>query len=169
MDEKNKELPVGEVGEVVIKGPNVLEYYYKQPDLTKAAFDSNGYFYSGDLGKYLENGRLTIVGRRKEMIIRGGFNIYPAELEEQVRLIGNVQDVAVVGIPDEVMGEKIVAFVIPVPGTTLEAKDVVAFCKARVANYKVPNVVHIVKEFPLTSAGKVQKFKLIEKLEAKSQ
>jgi fatty-acyl-CoA synthase len=166
MNDKNKELPAGEVGEVVIKGPNVLEYYYKQPDLTKAAFDSNGYFYSGDLGKYLENGRLTIVGRRKEMIIRGGFNIYPAEVEEQIRLMGNVQNVAVVGIPDEVMGEKIVAFVVPVPGTSLDEKAVVAFCRSRVANYKVPNLVRIVGELPQNAAGKVQKFKLLDMLKA---
>ncbi len=166
-DNEHRKLPPGEIGEVAIRGPNLFEGYYKQPDLTKAAFDSDRFFYSGDLGKYLENGCLTIVGRKKEMIIRGGFNIYPAELEEQIRLIDGVQDVAVLGLPDEIMGEKIIACVIPVPGSSLNAKAVIDFCKSRLANYKVPNVVEIMKEFPSTPAGKVQKFKLAEMMKAK--
>ena len=166
-DDKHEKLPVGEVGEVSIKGPNLFSGYYQQPEVTKAAFDQNGYFCSGDLGKYLDNGMLAIVGRKKEMIIRGGFNVYPAELEEQIGLIDGVQAVAVVGLPDKVMGEKIVACVIPSPGSTIVDKDIIAYCKGRLANYKVPNVVIIMDEFPVTALGKVQKFKLIEALEAR--
>jgi len=110
---------------------------------------------------------LAIVGRKKEMIIRGGFNVYPAELEEQIGLIDGVQSVAVVGLPDKVMGEKIIACIIPAPGSSITDKDIIAYCKKRLANYKVPNVVMIMDEFPVTALGKVQKFKLIEALEAK--
>ncbi len=166
-DDKHVKLPVNEVGEVCLKGPILFEGYYQQPALTRAAYDENGYFCTGDLGKYLENGMLAIVGRKKEMIIRGGFNVYPAELEEQIGLIEGVQSVAVVGLPDKVMGEKIIACIIPVPGSNISDKDIIAYCKKRLANYKVPNVVIIMNEFPVTALGKVQKFKLIEALEAK--
>jgi fatty-acyl-CoA synthase len=165
VDEQRRRVPVGEVGELAIKGPNLFQGYYKQPELTQASFDTEGYFYTGDLGKYLENGCLTIVGRKKEMIIRGGFNVYPAELEEQIRLMDGVQSVAVVGTPDKIMGEKIVACVIPVSGYKIAEQDVIRFCKNRVANYKVPNRVVIMEEFPATALGKVQKFKLLEFLE----
>jgi len=166
-NEKQEKVPDGEVGEVCLKGPILFTEYYQQPELTKAAYDKNGYFCTGDLGKYLENGMLAIVGRKKEMIIRGGFNVYPAELEEQIGLIDGVQCVAVVGLPDKVMGEKIVACIIPSPGSSITDKDIVAYCKARFANYKVPNVVIIMSEFPVTALGKVQKFMLIETLQAK--
>lgn len=166
-DDNHVKLPVNEVGEVCLKGPNLFSGYYEQPELTKEAYDPNGYFCTGDLGKYLENGMIAIVGRKKEMIIRGGFNVYPAELEEQIRLIDGVQSVAVVGLPDKVMGEKIVACIIPSPGSTITDKEIIAYCKGRMANYKVPNVVVIMDEFPLTALGKVQKFKMIEALEAK--
>jgi fatty-acyl-CoA synthase len=165
VDEQRRRVPVGEVGELAIKGPNLFQGYYKQPELTRASFDTEGYFYTGDLGKYLENGCLTIVGRKKEMIIRGGFNVYPVELEEQIRLVQGVQSVAVVGMPDKIMGEKIVACVIPAPGSNIGEKDVISFCKDRLANYKVPNRVVIMDQFPSTALGKVQKFKLLELLE----
>jgi len=167
-DEHGKRLPVGEVGEVAIKGPILLLGYYKQPELTKASFDSEGYFSTGDLGKFLNNGRLTIVGRKKEMIIRGGFNVYPIELEEQILLMKGVQNVAVVGMPDDVMGEKIVACVVPEPGSEMEEKDIISFCKSRIANYKVPNRVVMMSELPSTPLGKIQKFKLVEMLKAKA-
>jgi len=94
------------------------------------------------------------------MIIRGGFNVYPAELEEQIRLINGVQSVAVVGMPDKIMGEKIVACVIPALGSKIGEKDVISFCKDRLANYKVPNRVVIMHEFPSTALGKVQKIQI---------
>lgn len=159
-DPDRKEVPTGVVGEIAIHGLNLFSGYYEQAEITQASFDGEGFFYSGDLGKYLENGHLVIAGRKKELIVRGGFNVYPAEVEEQIRLIGGVENVAVMGIPDTVMGERIVACVIPSPGKCIECHEVVAFCKRRLANYKVPNDVVIMEEFPTTSIGKTQKFKL---------
>lgn len=167
MNHERKEVPLGEVGEIVVRGENLFTGYYKQPDLTKASFDPEGFFYTGDLGKFLKNGYLTIVGRKKEMIIRGGFNVYPVEVEEQIRLIEEVQSVAVIGIPDPVMGEKIIACIVPVPGKEVGPEEVIAFCKKRLANYKVPNAVVIMNAFPTTTIGKIQKFKLQAELTEK--
>lgn len=167
VDEQRREVKVGEVGEIVVRGPNVFSGYFEQPELTRASFDPEGFFYTGDLGRYLENGCLTIVGRKKELIIRGGFNVYPVEVEEQIRLIEEVQSVAVVGVPDPVMGEKIIACIIPVAGKKVQPDAVIAFCKRRLANYKVPNAVVIMDEFPLTTIGKIQKFKLREAMAEK--
>jgi acyl-CoA synthetase (AMP-forming)/AMP-acid ligase II len=94
------------------------------------------------------------------MIIRGGFNVYPVEVEEQLREMGGVDNVAVVGVPDEVMGEKVVACIIPTPGKRLTAEEVIAFCKKRLANYKVPSEVLFMDQFPMTTIGKTQKFKI---------
>lgn len=161
-DADRREVSAGVVGEIAIKGPNLFSGYYKQPQITESSFDDDGFFYSGDLGKYLENGHIVIAGRKKELIVRGGFNVYPAEVEEQIRLIDGVENVAVMGLPDPVMGEKIVACVICFPEREISPQDVVGFCKKRLANYKVPNEVVIMKEFPTTSIGKTQKFKLQE-------
>jgi fatty-acyl-CoA synthase len=169
MDENRKEVPSGAVGEIAIRGPNLFSGYYKQPEITKTSFDEDGFFYSGDLGRSLQNGCLTIVGRKKEMIIRGGFNVYPVEVEEQIRLIEGVENVAVIGIPDPRMGEKIIACVIPSPGKRIDPEEVILFCKKRLANYKVPNEVVIMDEFPTTTIGKTQKFKLQEMLTEKSK
>ncbi len=159
-DPDRKEVPTGVVGEIAIHGPNLFSGYFEQPEITKSCFDDEGFFYSGDLGKKLENGHLVIAGRKKELIVRGGFNVYPAEVEEQIRLIDGVENVAVMGVPDAVMGERIVACVIPLPSKSIERQEVVAFCKQRLANYKVPNEVVVMDEFPTTSIGKTQKFKL---------
>ncbi len=161
-DPDRKEVPTGVVGEIAVRGPNLFSGYYQQPKITEESFDSAGFFYTGDLGKYLENGHLVIAGRKKELIVRGGFNVYPAEVEEQIRMMDAVENVAVMGIPDPVMGEKIVACIICFPDRKAEPQEVVAFCKKRLANYKVPNEVVIMKEFPTTSIGKTQKFKLQE-------
>jgi fatty-acyl-CoA synthase len=166
-DDERKEVPTGVVGEIAIRGLNLFSGYYNQPEITTASYDDDGFFYSGDLGRFLENGCLTIAGRKKEMIIRGGFNVYPVEVEEQIRLIEAVQNVAVVGVPDSIMGEKIIACVIPFPDKKLGPQEVIAFCKIRLANYKVPNEVVIMREFPTTTIGKTQKFKLQEMMAEK--
>jgi acyl-CoA synthetase (AMP-forming)/AMP-acid ligase II len=158
-DDRN-EVPQGEVGEIAIRGENVFHGYYKQPDLTEASFDSDGFFYTGDLGKLDENGRLIVVGRKKEMIIRGGFNVFPAEVEEQIALIEGVQHVAVVGVPDQTMGERICACVLPRPDRQLVPEEIIEFCKERLANYKVPDFVEIMDSFPMTTTNKIQKFEI---------
>jgi acyl-CoA synthetase (AMP-forming)/AMP-acid ligase II len=159
-DDQRKEVPVGVVGEIAIRGSNLFSGYYKQPEITKTSFDKDGFFYSGDLGRYLDDGNLTIVGRKKEMIIRGGFNVYPVEVEEQLREMGGIDNVAVIGLPDKVMGEKVVACIIPTPGKNITAEEVIAFCKRRLANYKVPSEIFFMDKFPTTTIGKTQKFKL---------
>jgi fatty-acyl-CoA synthase len=162
MDENRHEVPRGTVGEIAIRGPSLFSGYYRQPDLTRSAFDEQGFFYTGDLGYLDENGRLVVVGRKKEMIIRGGFNIYPAEVEEQIAMIDGVQLVAVVGVPDPRLGEKTVACVVPEPGKVIDPGEIKAFCKERLANYKVPDYVEIMHEFPMTTTNKIQKFRLRE-------
>lgn len=156
--EDRKQVALGEVGEIAVRGENLFSGYYKQPELTDASFDSEGFFYTGDLGKLDENGRLIVVGRKKEMIIRGGFNVYPAEVEEQIALIEGVEHVAVVGVQDQTLGERICACVVPLPGHQLISEKIIGFCKDRLANYKVPDFVEIMDSFPMTTTNKIQKF-----------
>jgi acyl-CoA synthetase (AMP-forming)/AMP-acid ligase II len=158
-DDRN-ELPRGEVGEIAARGESIFAGYYKQPELTESSFDADGFFYTGDLGKFDENGRLIVVGRKKEMIIRGGFNVYPAEVEEQIALIEGVQHAAVVGVPDPMFGERICACVVPVPGQQLTRDEIVAFCKKHLAHYKAPDYVEIMDDFPMTTTNKIQKFQI---------
>ncbi|MFQ5918115.1 MAG: class I adenylate-forming enzyme family protein [Candidatus Binatia bacterium] len=165
-DDRN-EVAQGEVGEIAVRGENVFHGYYKQPDLTEASFDSEGFFYTGDLGKLDENGRLIVVGRKKEMISRGGFNVFPAEVEEQIALIEGVQHVAVVGVQDQIMGERICACVVPRPGHQLVPEGIIGFCKDRLANYKVPDFVEIMDSFPMTTTNKIQKFEIKDLLTEK--
>ena len=164
VDNDRNRVGVGEVGEIAIRGENLFSGYYKQPELTKSSFDSDGFFYTGDLGKIDENGRLVIVGRKKEMIIRGGFNVYPAEVEEQIALIEGVQYVVVGGVPDPNLGEKICASIVPVPGYRLSAEKIVGFCKKNLANYKVPDFVEIKDSFPTTATGKIQRYKIKDEM-----
>ena len=130
------------------------------PDKTKEAIEEDGWLHSGDLATMDEDGYYTIVGRIKDMIIRGGENIYPREIEEFIHTMPEVQDVQVVGIPDEKYGEIVGAFVIPEKDVDLEEEDVRDYALQKIARYKVPKHVFIVEEFPLTTSGKIQKFKL---------
>jgi fatty-acyl-CoA synthase len=166
-DNDRNQVGVGAVGEIAIRGENLFSGYYKQPDLTEASFDSDGFFYTGDLGKLDENGRLIVAGRKKEMIIRGGFNVFPAEVEEQIALIEGVQHVAVVGVPDQKMGEKICACVVPLAGHRLGPEEIREFCKENLANYKVPDFVEIMDSFPMTTTEKIQKFKIRDLMKEK--
>ncbi len=165
-DENRKEVATGEVGEIAIRGPNLFSGYYLQPKITKESFDEDGFFYSGDLGRYDKNDNLTIVGRKKEMIIRGGFNVYPVEVEELLREMDVFDNVAVIGLPDKVMGEKIVACLIASSHENITSDEIIAYCKKRMANYKVPNEIVFLDKFPTTTIGKIQKYKLQEILSA---
>ena len=160
VDGDRKAVDVGVVGEIAIRGENLFSGYYKQEDLTKASFDSHKFFHTGDLGRLDENGRLIVAGRKKEMIIRGGFNVYPAEVEENIALIAEVQHVAVVGVPNRKLGEKICACIVPKPGHRLQAEKIIQFCKENLANFKVPDFVEIMESFPMTTTEKIQKFKI---------
>jgi acyl-CoA synthetase (AMP-forming)/AMP-acid ligase II len=167
VDDERKEVPIGQVGEIAVRGENVFKGYYKQPELTQEAFDSEGWFYTGDLAVKDENGRYRIVGRKKEMIIKGGFNIYPAEVEEMIYQIPSVQFAAVVGLPDKLFGEVACACVVPKPGEKVESEEIVKHLKTNLANYKVPDRIEILPELPMTTTNKIQKYKLKDDLIAK--
>ncbi len=150
----------GEVGEICSRGYNVMKGYYKMPDKTAEAIDEDGWLHSGDLVTYDKNGYYTVVGRIKDMIIRGGENIYPREIEEFYYTMPGIKDVQVVGIPDDKYGEIVGAFVILEEDADISEEDVRDFGLERIARYKVPKHVFFVDEFPLTASGKIQKFKM---------
>lgn len=159
-DDDRNEVAPGKVGEIAVRGKSIFHGYYNQPELTEASFDSEGFFYTGDLGRLDEKGRLIVAGRKKEMIIRGGFNVYPAEVEEQIALIEGIQHVAVIGVPDQKMGERICACVVPLSDHQVIPDEIKGFCKERLANYKVPDYVEIMDSFPMTTTNKIQKFEI---------
>ena len=155
-------LPANTIGEICCRGYNVMKGYYKMPEETKKAIDENGWLHSGDLGTCDENGYYRITGRIKDMIIRGGENIYPREIEEFLYTVDGVKDAQVVGIPDQKYGEIVGAFVMLNDGAQLTEEDIQDYARTKIARYKVPKHIFFVKEYPLTASGKVQKFKLRE-------
>jgi fatty-acyl-CoA synthase len=137
-----------------------MKGYYKMPEATEAAIDAEGFLHSGDIGTVDEDGYYRITGRIKDMIIRGGENIYPREIEEFLYTMPGVQDVQVVGVPDPNYGEVVGAFVKKQDGADITEGDVQEFCRARMARYKAPKYVFFVDGFPMTASGKIQKYKL---------
>ncbi|MHB8894564.1 MAG: o-succinylbenzoate--CoA ligase [Candidatus Geothermincolia bacterium] len=158
-DEEDKELPQGEMGEIVIKGPNVFKEYWKMPEETARAL-KDGWFHTGDMGRMDEEGYLYIVDRKKDMIISGGENIYPAEVEECIFAHPMVADVGVVGMHDQKWGEAPLALVVRVEGQEPSEEDIINFCKDRLARYKTPKKVIFVDELPRTPTGKILKKEL---------
>lgn len=160
--ETGETLGPGQVGEICSRGYNVMKGYYKMPDKTAEAIDEDGWLHSGDLVTMDENGYFTVVGRIKDMIIRGGENIYPREIEEFYYTMPGIKDVQVIGIPDDKYGEIVGAFIILDEDADLTEEDVRDYGIERIARYKVPKHVFFVDEFPLTASGKIQKFKMRE-------
>jgi fatty-acyl-CoA synthase len=154
--------PPGVQGEMCCRGFNVMKGYYNNPEATAEIIDKNGFLHSGDLGVKDEDGYYRITGRIKDMIIRGGENIYPREIEEFLYHLEGVSDVQVAAVPSKKYGEEVGAFIILKEGATLEAEDVKEFCKGKIARYKIPKYVFFVDSFPLTGSGKIQKYKLKE-------
>jgi fatty-acyl-CoA synthase len=150
----------GQPGELCTRGYSVMLGYWNEPDKTAGAIDRAGWMHTGDLATMDADGYVKIVGRSKDMIIRGGENVYPREIEEFLHTHPDVADVQVVGVPDERYGEEIAAFVIAREGAQLDAAAVREFCRGRIARYKCPRYVIGVEEFPMTVTGKIQKFKL---------
>jgi long-chain acyl-CoA synthetase len=161
-DEESRALPSGKdnVGEVVTRGLHVMKGYLNNPEATADAF-AGGWFHTGDLGYIDEDGFLFIVGRRKELIIRGGYNVYPKEIEDVLYAHPAVAEAAVVGIPDERLGEEVMAVVTLRPGESASAQDLVAYCRERLAVYKCPRVVEFTDALPRNTLGKVVKDELI--------
>ena len=160
--ETGEECPVGVQGEMCCRGFNVMKGYYKNPEATAEVIDKNGFLHSGDLGVKDEDGYYRITGRIKDMIIRGGENVYPREIEEFLFQIPGIKDVQVAAVPSKKYGEEVGAFIILHEGVKMEPEDVRDFCKGKIARYKTPKYVFFVDEFPLTGSGKIQKFKLKE-------
>jgi len=154
--------PVGAVGEIATRGYHVMKGYFDDPAATRDAIDAAGWLHTGDLGSVDERGYYRIEGRLKEMIIRGGENIYPGEIEQVLYAHPAVADVAVVGVPDDHWGEQVAAFIQAVPGQTVTPDELMSYCRARLAAHKTPRHWRFVDAFPLTASGKVQKFVLRE-------
>jgi len=155
-------LATGEMGELACRGYNVMMGYYKMPDKTAESIDDAGWLYSGDLATMDGEGYVQIVGRKKDMLICGGFNVYPAEIEEYLFTHPKVQNVSVIGIQDNVMGEVAAAYIIAREGVSIDPQEIVDFCVGEIANFKVPRYVVVLNEFPMTQSGKIQKFRLRE-------
>jgi fatty-acyl-CoA synthase len=155
-------LPPGKQGELCTRGYLVMKGYYKMPEETAKAIDKDNWLHTGDLAVMDENGYCKITGRIKNMIIRGGENIYPREIEEFLYTHPNISDVQVYGVPDRKYGEQVMAAVILKKGVTMTEDEVREFCKGKIANYKIPRYVKFVDSYPMTASGKIQKFKLRE-------
>jgi malonyl-CoA/methylmalonyl-CoA synthetase len=156
-DEGGKALPAGEIGGIQVKGPNIFKGYWRMPEKTKEEFTADGYFKTGDVGKIDERGYIVIVGRSKDLIISGGYNVYPAEIEGYINDMPGVAESALVGVPHPDFGEVGVAVVIAKPGVALEGGQIVGELKSKLANFKIPKQCFVVNELPRNTMGKVQK------------
>ncbi|MBM7717033.1 AMP-binding protein [Siminovitchia sp. FSL H7-0308] len=164
VDNNRNEVMNGEVGEIACRSFGVMKGYCNMPEHTKAVLDEDGWFYTGDLGTIDIEGNLRIVGRKKEMVVRGGYNIYPREIEEVFYQHPDVMEAAVVGLPDTVLGEISCACITLKPHSQMDEKDLFQFIRERIADYKVPDKMIILDEFPMTASGKIKKISLREEL-----
>jgi len=163
VDDDNQALPAGQPGEIVCRGYNVMLGYFEDEEATRQAIDADGWLHTGDIGVMDARGYLQITDRKKDMFIVGGFNVYPAEVEGMLHQHPAVAQVAVVGVPDERMGEIGVAYVVPRTGETIDVDEFLAWCAANMANYKVPRRAVVVSELPVNASGKVLKYELRER------
>ena len=145
------------VGAIEVKGPNVFGGYWRMPEKIREEFTADGYFKTGDMGEWLPNGYMKIVGRAKDLIITGGLNVYPAEIEEKINALPGVLESAVIGVPDPDFGEAVTAVVVIRPGDALNESELISVLKADIASFKVPKRVHLVADLPRNAMGKVQK------------
>jgi fatty-acyl-CoA synthase len=154
--------PIGQPGEICCRGFNTMKGYYKMPEQTAACIDERGWLHSGDIGHMDADGYYYITSRLKDLIIRGGENISPREVEDFLTQLDGVQDVQVVGCPSKKYGEQPAAFIIRTPGSNITEADVASHCKDRISWFKIPKYVHFMDEFPMTASQKIQKYKLRE-------
>ena len=164
-DDSAADLPPGETGEILVRGPAVTAGYWDAPEMTASAI-VDGWLHTGDMGYFDEDGFLFVSGRKKDMIISGGMNIFPAEIEDVLRKHPAVLDAAVIGLPDERWGERVCAVIEAEPGAEIDEAEVIEFCKEHVASYRKPSVIEVVDELPRTPSGKAQKFLLRERFGA---
>jgi fatty-acyl-CoA synthase len=160
--ETGKDCAVGEPGEMCCRGYNIMKGYYKLPEATAEVIDAEGWLHSGDIGIKDESGNYRITGRLKDMIIRGGENIYPKEIEDFLYQMPQIRDVQVAGVPSHKYGEEVGAFIILQDGAQLTTEEVLDFCRGQISRFKIPKYIFFVDAFPVTGSGKIQKFKLRE-------
>jgi malonyl-CoA/methylmalonyl-CoA synthetase len=157
VDDAGLPLPVGEIGGIQVRGPNVFKGYWRMPEKTAEEFTADRFFKTGDVGRVDARGYVCIVGRSKDLIISGGYNVYPAEIEGFINELPGVAESALVGVPHPDFGEVGVAVVIAKPGATLNADQIIAALKSNLANFKIPKRCFVVSELPRNTMGKVQK------------
>jgi malonyl-CoA/methylmalonyl-CoA synthetase len=150
-------LAAGTVGEIQVRGPNVFAGYWRRPELASTCFTPEGFFRTGDLGRVDSNRYLSIVGRSHDLIISGGYNVYPKEVEDCVNRLDGVQESAVIGMPHPDFGEAVMAVVVACPGATVDVQAIKPLLRTSLANYKLPKWVALAKELPRNTMGKVQK------------
>ena len=160
VDSEKENVPIGEVGELVLRGPGITKGYYRMPERTAEDIDEEGWFYTGDLATMDKKGYIQIVGRKKEMIIRGGFNIYPREIEEIYYKHPSVLEIAIVGLPDTVLGEITCAAIKLKQGHFVDEATMKDYIKNKVADYKVPDRIILLDKLPMTESGKIKKITL---------
>jgi fatty-acyl-CoA synthase len=169
VDESRRELPRGEVGEISVRAPSLMEGYYKRPEATAEALDEQGWYYTGDLGLIDEEGFVQVMGRRGDMIIRAGANIYPAEIENYLLTHPKIKHAAVVGVSGA-SGETVKAYIVQETDGELESGDVIGYCWGQIAAYKIPDEVIFVDELPMTPAlQKVQHYKLRQQAQSEME
>jgi len=159
-DSEGREVQRGATGELLVRGYSVMQGYLDDPEATAAAIDDLGFLHTGDLATMDDRGYVRIVGRLKDMLIVGGFNVYPAEVENALLAHDAIGQVAIIGVPDARMGEVAMAFVVPAPGQLVDPSAIIGWARERLANYKVPRHVVSVAALPTNAAGKVQKDEL---------
>jgi fatty-acyl-CoA synthase len=157
-----KIVPRGETGEICARGYMIMRGYYNNPVATDQTIDKEGWLHTGDLGTIDEEDYCKITGRLKDMVIRGGENIYPREVEEFLYTHPAISDVQVIGVPDLKYGEELMAWVKLKPGASATPEEIKAFCKGKIAHYKIPKYIKFVNDFPMTVTGKIQKYKMRE-------
>ncbi|MCK4280335.1 MAG: AMP-binding protein, partial [Candidatus Thorarchaeota archaeon] len=165
LDDPTKDLPAGEIGELAVKGPQVMKGYHNKPDETKMVLTSDGWLITGDIAKMDEDGWTYIVDRKKDLINASGYKVWPNDVEEVLFEHPKIREVAVIGIPDEKRGETVKAFVVVEPGQTLTLKEMRTFGKEKMAVYKVPTDLEVVESLPKTMVGKVLRRELRGKTE----
>ena len=159
VDDRGRDLPPGKEGEIIVRGPNVMKGYLNRPEATKDTI-LDGWLFTSDIGKIDDEGYLYILGRKKEMIIKGGFNIYPREVENVIAFHPKVREVAVVGVPDPVQGEEVKAYVVTKPGKKVSRQELFEYCQEHMAFYKCPKYITFLRSLPKSSSGRVLKHKL---------
>jgi acyl-CoA synthetase (AMP-forming)/AMP-acid ligase II len=160
LDNGGAPLPVESVGEIALRGPGLMRGYYRQPQETRRAKREDGFLLTGDLGMLDEEGYLHLVGRRREVIIRDGFSVYPREVEYRLQAHPAVREAAVVGVPDDVLGEAICACIVPIEGAIVTGPEIKDWCRVALADYKVPDLVRFLDDFPRTGTGKPRRVEL---------